>query len=62
MRSFSVFITENGNKQSSGISNRRTPPSVLYGPLYGSDLWYDRGLMPHPKGFIGHEFTQMDRK
>ncbi len=29
---------------------------VVYGCVCGSDLWYYRGIIPHKKGSIGHEF------
>jgi alcohol dehydrogenase len=29
---------------------------VVLACVCGSDLWYYRGLMPHPEGSIGHEF------
>src|SRR2546421_10257493 len=29
---------------------------VVLACVCGSDLWYYRGITPHPKGSIGHEF------
>lgn len=29
---------------------------VVYACVCGSDLWYYRGIAPHPEGSIGHEF------